>query len=127
MICNLIGILSDQPLQSHTIISRDIIKPANPSSSHPHTHNLSEIDIRADKAYLPLLLLYPKNNSCSLTAEDKARVLKKSLSQCLTKYYHFAGRLPTHTTPYIDCNDEGVVFFEAEMIANLMSSSLVAY
>ncbi|KAF5775199.1 putative deacetylvindoline O-acetyltransferase [Helianthus annuus] len=40
-------------------------------------------------------------------------VLKKLLSQCLTKYYHFAGRLPTHTTPYIDCNDEGVVFFEA--------------
>ncbi|KAI3797512.1 hypothetical protein L1987_32769 [Smallanthus sonchifolius] len=46
-------------------------------------------------------------------------LLKKSLSQSLMRFYHFAGRLSTHTTPYIDCNDEGVVFLEAKIDSTL--------
>ncbi|KAF5775201.1 putative deacetylvindoline O-acetyltransferase [Helianthus annuus] len=103
-----------KPIQSQPIISRDIIKPANPTPSHLNTYNLSDIDVSVEKIYLPMLLLYPNNDSCSLTSQEKATVLKNSLSQSLTKYYHFAGRLPTHTTPYVDCNDEGVVFLEAQ-------------
>ncbi|KAF5775204.1 putative deacetylvindoline O-acetyltransferase [Helianthus annuus] len=99
--------------QLHTTISRDIIKPANPTPSHLQTYNLSDIDLLADRAYMPFILFYPKNASCSLTVQDKASVLKKSLAQSLTKYHHFAGRLPTPTTPYVYCNDEGVVFHEA--------------
>ncbi|MFS7926495.1 putative deacetylvindoline O-acetyltransferase [Helianthus anomalus] len=105
--------------QLHTIISRDIIKPANPTPSHLQTYNLSELDLLIGKLYLPMLLLYPNKDSCSLTAQDKTRVLKNSLSQSLTKYYPFAGRLPTLKTPYVDCNDKGVVFLEARSEANL--------
>ncbi|KAF5775203.1 putative deacetylvindoline O-acetyltransferase [Helianthus annuus] len=105
--------------QLHTIISRDIIKPANPTPSHLQTYNLSEHDLLIGKLYLPMLLFYPNKDSCSLTAQDKTRVLKNSLSQSLTKYYPFAGRLSTHKTPYVDCNDKGVVFLEARSEAKL--------
>ncbi|KAJ0672721.1 putative deacetylvindoline O-acetyltransferase [Helianthus annuus] len=105
--------------QLHTIISRDIIKPANPIPSHLQTYNLSELDLLIGKLYIPMLLLYPNKDSCSLTAQDKTRVLKNSLSQSLTKYYPFAGRLPTHKTSYVDCNDKGVVFLEARSEAKL--------
>ncbi|XP_076899670.1 akuammiline synthase 1-like [Bidens hawaiensis] len=40
--------------------------------------------------------------------------MKKSLSHSLTQYYPFAGRLHTPTSPYTQCNDEGVVFVEAK-------------
>ncbi|KAD2394321.1 hypothetical protein E3N88_41298 [Mikania micrantha] len=60
--------------------------------------------------YIPMLLIYPKG---STTGEKMAIVLKKSLSKCLTRYYPFAGRFPSLSSPYVDCNDEGVLFLEA--------------
>ncbi|KAK9062780.1 hypothetical protein SSX86_019970 [Deinandra increscens subsp. villosa] len=101
--------------QLHTIISREVIKPSSPTPSLHHTYNLSELDQLFGHIYMPLILYYPNNGSCSLTAHEKAEVLKQSLSKSLTKYYPFAGRLPTPVKPsYIDCNDEGVVFVEAK-------------
>nr|XP_043612071.1 acyltransferase Pun1-like [Erigeron canadensis] len=48
---------------------------------------------------------------------DIINTLKKSLSQCLTQYYPFAGRLllPDH----VDCNDAGVEFLEASIDSRL--------
>ncbi|MFS8019844.1 putative deacetylvindoline O-acetyltransferase [Helianthus anomalus] len=100
--------------QLHTIISREIIKPSSPTPSHHRSYNLSRIDQGIPHIYIPLILFYPNKEVCSLTANDKARKLKKSLSQSLTRYYPFAGRLHTPTAPYIDCSDEGVVFVEAK-------------
>ncbi|KAK9048843.1 hypothetical protein SSX86_032191 [Deinandra increscens subsp. villosa] len=99
--------------QLHTIISREIIKPSSPTPSHLHTYHLSPLDLHAPHSYVPLILFYPNNKgNRSLTANEKAQELKKSLSQTLTRYYPFAGRI---NSPYnIDCNDEGVVFVEAE-------------
>ncbi|KAF5778440.1 putative vinorine synthase [Helianthus annuus] len=59
------------------------------------------------------ILFYPNNGYSSLTAEEKATLLKESLSQSLALYYPFAGRLPMPESPYADCNDEGVLFLEA--------------
>ncbi|KAJ0786497.1 putative vinorine synthase [Helianthus annuus] len=100
--------------QHHTIISREIIKPSSPTTSHLQTYNLSYLDQGIPHMYIPLILFYPNNENCSLTADYKAQKLKKSLSQTLTRYYPFAGRLNTPTTSYVDCNDEGVVFVEAK-------------
>ncbi|KAF5803724.1 putative deacetylvindoline O-acetyltransferase [Helianthus annuus] len=100
--------------QLHTIISREIIKPSSPTPSHLQTYNLSRIDQGIPHIYIPLILFYPNKEDCSLTADDKARKMKKSLSQSLTRYYPFAGRLHTPTAPYIDCSNEGVVFVEAK-------------
>ncbi|KAF5818762.1 putative deacetylvindoline O-acetyltransferase [Helianthus annuus] len=100
--------------QHHTIISREIIKPSSPTTSHLRTYNLSYLDQGIPHMYMPLILFYPNNENCSLTADYKVQKLKKSLSQTLTRYYPFAGRLHTPTTPYVDCNDEEVVFVEAK-------------
>ncbi|MFS7985267.1 putative deacetylvindoline O-acetyltransferase [Helianthus anomalus] len=98
----------------HTIISREVIKPSSPTPSHLQTYNLSQLDQRGTHVYMPLILYYPNHHKiCSLTPNDKAQKIKKSLSQSLTRYYPFAGSLHTPTTPYIDCDDAGVVFVEA--------------
>ncbi|CAI9264240.1 unnamed protein product [Lactuca saligna] len=100
--------------QLHTIISRETIKPSHVTPSHLHTYNLSSIDKLAQHTYMPLILHYSNNDNNNLSAHDKAQKMKKSLSQSLARYYPFAGTLQTPTTPYVDCNDEGVVFFEAK-------------
>ncbi|XP_071708632.1 epi-neemfruitin B synthase L1AT-like [Rutidosis leptorrhynchoides] len=105
--------------QLHTIISQEIIKPSSPTPSHLYTYNLSSVDQLAAKAYMPIVLFYRKNDNCTLTSQDKARVLKESLSQTLTRYYPAAGRMSSPITPYVDCNDEGVVFIEARINSNL--------
>ncbi|MFS7985263.1 putative salutaridinol 7-O-acetyltransferase [Helianthus anomalus] len=107
-------ILLFQRRKLHTIISREMIKPLSPTPSLHHTYNLSQLDLCSTHVYMPLILYYPNNEICSLTPNDKAHKIKKSLSQSLTRYYPFAGKLHTPTTPYIDCNDEGVVFVEAK-------------
>ncbi|KAL8223809.1 hypothetical protein R6Q57_019284 [Mikania cordata] len=97
--------------QIHTIITRETIKPSSPTPSHLLTYNLSEMDLLSPKLFMPVVLFYRPNNGGN--AEEKAIMLKKSLSQSLTRYYPFAGRLPSPASPYVDCNDEGVLFLEA--------------
>ncbi|KAF5781301.1 putative vinorine synthase [Helianthus annuus] len=106
-------ILLFQRRKLHTIISREMIKPLSPTPSLHHTYNLSQVDLCSTHVYMPLIFYYPNNEICSLTPNDKAHKIKKSLSQSLTRCYPFAGKLHTPTAPYIDCNDEGVVFVEA--------------
>ncbi|XP_076925897.1 17,18-epoxy-17-hydroxycur-19-ene N-malonyltransferase-like [Bidens hawaiensis] len=99
---------------ARTIISQEMVKPSSPTPSHLRTYNLSEIDQRMGHLYMPLILYYPDNDICSLTPDDKVRVMKKSLSWSLTRYHPFAGIIHTPTSSHIDCNDEGVVFVEAK-------------
>ncbi|KAK1432903.1 hypothetical protein QVD17_09806 [Tagetes erecta] len=98
--------------QVHTIVSQELIKPSSPTPSHFQTYNLSCLSRYISHEYIPLILLYPNDEHSSLI--NKAQVLKKSLSYSLTHCYPFAGRLHKPNAPYIDCNDEGVVFVEAK-------------
>ncbi|XP_071718380.1 deacetylvindoline O-acetyltransferase-like [Rutidosis leptorrhynchoides] len=111
--------LSSGKKQLHTIISQEIIKPSSPTPSHLYTYNLSSVDQLAPKAYMAIVLFYPNNENCTLTSQEKARVLKESLSQTLTRYYPFAGRMSSPISPYVNCNDEGVVFVEVRINNNL--------
>ncbi|KAL8242538.1 hypothetical protein R6Q59_012840 [Mikania micrantha] len=100
------------------ILIRETIKPFSRTPPHLRTYNLSEMDLLNPKMYVPLVLIYPAS---STTGEQKAIVLKKSLSQTLTRYYPFAGRLPTPASSYVDCNDKGVLFLEARSDTQLDS------
>ncbi|GMN49126.1 hypothetical protein TIFTF001_018290 [Ficus carica] len=67
----------------------------------------------------PIIVLYfnnyalnAHNREPSYTAEIFEK-LKKSLSQALTLYYPLAGRFLDD--PFLDCNDDGVPFFEARV------------
>ncbi|XP_076899674.1 akuammiline synthase 1-like [Bidens hawaiensis] len=99
--------------QNHTIISQELIKPSSPTPSHLRLYNLSEFDQHISHNYVPLIFYYPNDKSCSLTPDDKVRKMKASLSQSLSQYHPFAGRVHSPTSTYTLCNDEGVVFVEA--------------
>ncbi|KAL7609900.1 hypothetical protein Lser_V15G13958 [Lactuca serriola] len=93
--------------QLHTIISQETIRPSSPTPPHLKTHNLSLLDQFAPDMHTPFVLFYRNYKTVD------TNILKQSLSQCLTQYYPFAGRVPTPFLPYINCNDEGVEFLEA--------------
>ncbi|KAI3522215.1 hypothetical protein L1887_11699 [Cichorium endivia] len=107
-------LLRSRRREHHTIISRETIKPSSPTPSSLHTYNLSSFDQLIDQKYVSVILFYQNNVNSNLSANDKVQEIKKSLSQSLTRYYPFAGRLCSPTTTYVDCNDEGVVFVEAQ-------------
>ncbi|XP_057990778.1 stemmadenine O-acetyltransferase-like [Hevea brasiliensis] len=96
------------------IISRETIKPSSPTPNHLRTHKLSIIDQLAIQCYVPVLLFYPSNGQDS---SQRSSLLKKSLSQILTHFYPFAGR--EVNSSWIDCNDEGASFVEANVAADL--------
>ncbi|KAF5809343.1 putative deacetylvindoline O-acetyltransferase [Helianthus annuus] len=93
--------------QLHTIISQETIKPSSPTPLHLKTHNLSLLDQFAPRFLMPKVFFYKHYNN------GNTSILKKSLSNCLTQYYPFAGRFPPSSTSYVDCNDEGIAFIEA--------------
>ncbi|KAK9052231.1 hypothetical protein SSX86_028859 [Deinandra increscens subsp. villosa] len=93
----------------HTIISKETIKPSSPTPPHLKTHHLSMIDHLTPNVHMPWVFFY-KNYT-----KGDINILKKSLSQCVTHYYPFAGRLLGPDATHIDCNDEGVEFVEASI------------
>nr|XP_027085030.1 deacetylvindoline O-acetyltransferase-like [Coffea arabica] len=97
------------------MISKVLIKPSLPTSEHLKTYNLSVLDQLSPHFYLPIVLFYPppdSDNSSNNTTVSSH--LKKSLSETLTHYYPFAGRLAPNKDS-IDCNDEGLDFYEARI------------
>lgn len=91
------------------ILSRKLVKPASPTPDHLRTSKLSIFDQLAPHAHVPFVFFY--NN---FPVEGKLEHLVNSLSQTLTRFYQFAGRF-VHDGYYVDCNDEGVEYIEAEL------------
>ncbi|KAL4569492.1 hypothetical protein LXL04_025131 [Taraxacum kok-saghyz] len=93
--------------QLHIIISQETIRPSSPTPPHLKTHNLSLPDQFALDIHTQFVFFYQNYK------KHDTKILKRSLSKCLTHYFPFAGRIPTPLEPYINCNDEGVEFLEA--------------
>ncbi|CAH1430484.1 unnamed protein product [Lactuca virosa] len=104
--------------QLHTIVSKEIIKPSSPTPSHLKTYNLSFIDQASLNTFVPFVTFYP-NTGFFPSSHDKILPLKKSLSETLTKYYPFAGRLAKVAPSFVDCNDQGAEFLEASIDSTL--------
>nr|XP_043632104.1 acylsugar acyltransferase 3-like [Erigeron canadensis] len=95
-----------------TITDQETIKPSSPTPPHLNRYNLSFIECKMPNIHLPVIFFYENNTK----NHDVINNLKKSLSNCLTKYYPFAGRLPSPSpASYVECNDEGVEFLEASI------------
>ncbi|KAJ1425076.1 Transferase [Sesbania bispinosa] len=105
------------------IISTQFIKPSSPTPKHLKTHKLSLLDQFVPSIHTPVVLFYsdldkntqPKNND---TTQQRLNQLKESLSEILTHFYPFAGRIKDNLS--IDCNDEGVHYVEAKSSYNLV-------
>lgn len=95
--------------EHHTILSKEIIKPYSQIPPHLKTHNLSAVDHFAPNIHMPWVFFYPNYSSNN----GDINILKKSLSQCLTQYYPFAGKFLAPSASQINCNDAGVEFLEA--------------
>ncbi|KAE8023617.1 hypothetical protein FH972_009292 [Carpinus fangiana] len=101
------------------IISKEIITPSSPTPHHLRHYQLSFLDQIAPPVFMPLFLFFPKQASNNLiTNLEQSNRLKKSLSEALTRFYPLAGQVKDSV--YIDCNDEGVYYVEAEAKSQLV-------
>ncbi|KAE8730155.1 hypothetical protein F3Y22_tig00003041pilonHSYRG00995 [Hibiscus syriacus] len=91
------------------------IKPSSPTPLNLKTFELSLLDRMTPPMYIPLIFWYTGNAAADdrfLEAEERFHRMKKSLSETLTRFYPFAGRI---SDCLIDCNDEGVDYIEARV------------
>lgn len=108
--------------QLHVISrSKCIVKPASPTPPNLKQYNLSSHDRLTPNLYMPIVLFYHPLQLAHTTPTAISDILRTSLSQTLSKYYPFAGRLRCES--YVDCNDEGIDFVEAK-IGNTLSEAL---
>ncbi|KAH1083680.1 hypothetical protein J1N35_023441 [Gossypium stocksii] len=119
------------------IVSKQLIKPTSSTPHHLTTHKLSFLDQFVPSSYyLPTVFFYV-NQETSIPPADiiasnsmRSQLLKESLSQTLTLFYPFAGRIKDHLS--IACNDEGAYYVEARVnlplcvFLNLPDSSYVS-
>ncbi|XP_028770783.1 benzyl alcohol O-benzoyltransferase-like [Neltuma alba] len=87
-----------------------------PAKSTPHEFKLlSDIDDQDGlRCRIPAAFFYPYEQS--MQGKDPAQLIRKALAQALVFYYPLAGRLregPGRKL-MVDCNEEGVVFIEAD-------------
>lgn len=99
------------------VISRSgtsIIKPASPTPENFKVYHLPLHDRMMPNIYIPAIFFYADINKAADHKSTVSNLLKNSLSETLTKYYPYAGRLrPSGSS--VDCNDEGVHFVEARI------------
>ncbi|KAI4384176.1 hypothetical protein MLD38_002364 [Melastoma candidum] len=97
------------------VVSSEFIKPSDPTPLSLGRLDLSLFDQLTPAIYTPLLLYYPSGKTSP--SVDKIRCLKSSLSLLLVHFYPLAGRIRDQL--YIDCNDWGVRFLEADVKCSL--------
>ena len=94
------------------IISREIIKPSIPTPPHLKTYKLSSLDQLSSPIYGRVVYFYFQQNDVTPSYDQKSHQLKKSLSESLSRFYPFAGRINNNNT--VECNDDGVQYLEAK-------------
>ncbi|KAI3995000.1 hypothetical protein MKX01_019814 [Papaver californicum] len=100
------------------VISKEMVKPSKPTPPHLRNFKLSLLDQLLPPFYFPIVIFYPANDGHESNNNDqirKANILKKSLSETLTRYYPIAGRIRDNIL--VECNDEGVDYIEAKVNA----------
>ncbi|RDX74675.1 13-hydroxylupanine O-tigloyltransferase, partial [Mucuna pruriens] len=104
------------PSLEFTVIRRhppELVAPANPT---PHEIKLlSDIDDQNGlRCQLPAVQFFPYEPS--MAGVDPVKVIREALAKTLVFYYPLAGRLREGPNGklMVDCNEEGVMFIEAD-------------
>ncbi|PON64741.1 Transferase [Parasponia andersonii] len=100
------------------IVSKEIIKPFNPTPQHLCSYQLSFLDQISPTVYNPSVMFYNPEKDTDFNVFEISNKLKKSMSHVLTLFYPLAGRLKENTA-FIDCNDEGIPYSEARVNCQL--------
>ncbi|KAL7207296.1 hypothetical protein ACSBR1_029288 [Camellia fascicularis] len=107
-----------QMMMEVKVVSRESIKPSSPTPHHLRTFKLSLLDQLIPAPYAPLVFFYPtEDGATNLQVLKILQLLKKSLSENLTRFYPLAGKIEDDLT--IDCNDVGAHNVEAEVNCHL--------
>ncbi|KAB2604530.1 vinorine synthase-like [Pyrus ussuriensis x Pyrus communis] len=93
------------------VIERAYIKPSMPTPPHLCKHEFSFLDQIATQIFMPMIFFY--NNYHVNDARTYSDRVKQSLSEALTQYYPFAGRIVENA--FIDCNDQGAPYVQARV------------
>ncbi|XP_062112575.1 stemmadenine O-acetyltransferase-like [Humulus lupulus] len=98
------------------VISKEIIKPSNPTPHHRRHYELSLLDQQSPKTYNPLVFFYELDvdyHQHQSNLDEISNKIKSSLSEALTLFYPLAGRVKNDR--FVDCNDEGVHYSVARV------------
>ncbi|PWA94207.1 transferase, Chloramphenicol acetyltransferase-like domain protein [Artemisia annua] len=104
------------------MVSREHIKPASPTPEHLRYHKLSMFDQTQSSIYHPFTFFYQNCNpkkKVEETIREQSKYLKQSLSDMLTRFYPFAGKVGSEL--HIECNDDGVYYIETRVDECLMT------
>ncbi|CAN4104519.1 unnamed protein product [Withania somnifera] len=101
--------------QLKTLLSQKYIKPSTPTPLTKKWHKLSLIDQALTNIYMSSALFYTKEQLDSISKDPSliSQILENSLSQILTSYYPYAGRL--HDNTIINCDDTGAAFLQVQI------------
>ncbi|KAF9598527.1 hypothetical protein IFM89_028059 [Coptis chinensis] len=101
------------------VTSREIIKPSTLTPQHLQNISFSHLDNKATPYYVTIILFYSsQGDNKKLEQGEISDQLKKSLSETLAQFYRVGGRVKDGVS--IECNDDGVDFFEARVEGQLM-------
>ena len=99
------------------VISTDTIKPSSPTPTHLCHFQLSFLDQTLTPILMPIIFFYPMDGDVKVDTVERFVWLKKTLSKTLTQFYPLAGRVKDNL--FIDCSDQGVPYFEAQVKCQL--------
>ncbi|KAI6688456.1 hypothetical protein NL676_025284 [Syzygium grande] len=98
------------------VLSTEFIKPSTPTPNNLKIHKLSLLDQLMHPRYSALVFFYHHRDT-TFTTSRISQALKSSLSQTLSRFYPFAGKIKDHLS--IKCDDGGVPFSEARARSSL--------
>ncbi|XP_073127098.1 limonoid 7-O-acetyltransferse-like [Henckelia pumila] len=97
------------------IIAKEMIKPSSPTPNHLRNYKLCLLDQLIPAAYAPIVLFYPNQDAAAthLQVLERIALLKKSISEVLSRFYPLAGAIKDDVS--VDCDDRGACFTTAKV------------
>ncbi|XP_059638622.1 stemmadenine O-acetyltransferase-like [Cornus florida] len=106
------------------VLSKETIKASSPTPKHLRNLKLSFLDQLASRTYVPTIFFYDHAADTNSHGNDdhleRSNQLKKSLGECLSRYYPLAGTIREDFS--VDCNNEGAKYIEARVRCKLSES-----
>ncbi|PIN17759.1 Vinorine synthase [Handroanthus impetiginosus] len=100
------------------IISIERIRPCYPTPNHLKSYKLCILDQLIPAANAPIVIFYPNHDAAThFEVLERVNVLKKSLSETLSKFFPLAGTIKDDLS--IDCDDQGACFTTTKVKNNL--------
>lgn len=102
------------------VISMEKIKPSSPTPVHLRNYKLNLLDQLIPAAYAPIVIFFQNHDASSSShfqVLEKLDLLKRSLSETLTRFFPLAGTIKDDVS--IDCDDQGACFTTAKVECSL--------